>query len=121
MNVNKAIILGRITRAPEFKMTPSGVEVTNISIATNNTYKGKDGNKVEEVEYHNIVAFGNVAKIIQQYVVKGQILYVEGRIKNNIWEDQNGVKKNRTQIIAESIQMGPSPKPKDTQEEIVIE
>ena len=110
MNVNKAMVVGRVTRTPEVKALQSGTEVTSFSLATNHIYY-KNEQKVEEVEFHNIVAFGKTAEIIGKYVVKGSMLYVEGRLKTNTWDDkETGKKMYRTEIIADRIQLGPKPK-----------
>ncbi|PKL72184.1 single-stranded DNA-binding protein [Candidatus Kuenenbacteria bacterium HGW-Kuenenbacteria-1] len=107
MNFNKAIIIGRITRNPEARTTPSGQTVTSFGIATNRFWTGGDGQKQEKVEFHNIVAWGKLAEICNQYLNKGQLVLIEGRIETKTWEGQDGVKKTRTEIIAENMQMGP--------------
>ena len=106
MYLNKAIIIGNLTRDPETKALPSGVSVTSFSLATNNTYKDKDGNKQESVEYHNIVVFGKQAESAGQYLKKGQSALIEGRIQTRSWE-ADGVKKYRTEVIADRVQFGP--------------
>lgn len=107
MNVNKAIICGRLTSDPEARTMPSGDPVSNFSIATNRAWTNKEGQKQEQVEFHNIVAFGKLAEICNQYLTKGKLIYLEGRLQTRSWEDQAGVKKYRTEIIAENMQMGP--------------
>ena len=108
MNLNLAQILGRITKDPEIRKLPNGTTIANFGIATNRTWMEKDGNKKEEVEFHNIVIFGKLAEIVDKYVKKGQLIYVSGRIITRSWES-NGVKKWRTEIIADQMQMGPKP------------
>ena len=105
MYLNKAIIIGNLTRDPETKALPSGVSVTSFSLATNNTYNDKDGNKQEDVEYHNVVVFGKQAESAGQYLKKGQSALIEGRIQTRSWE-QDGVKKYRTEVIADRVQFG---------------
>lgn len=105
MNLNRATIAGRITRDPEMKALPSGSSVTAFSVATNNIYT-KDGQRVEDVEYHNIIVFGKQAESCAQYLKKGQLVLVEGRIKTRSWEAE-GRKNYRTEIIAERVQFGP--------------
>ncbi len=105
MYLNKAIIIGNLTRDPEQKALPSGVAVTSFSVATNRVYKDKDGNKQEQTEYHNIVVFGRQAETSGQYLKKGQSVLVEGRMQTRSWE-QDGVKKYRTEIIADTVQFG---------------
>jgi single-strand DNA-binding protein len=107
MNLNRAIIVGRITRNPEVRTTPNGQSVASFGIATNRFWKGADGQKQEKVEFHNIVAWGKLAEICSQYVTKGQLILIEGRIETRTWETPDGNKKNRTEIVAENMQMGP--------------
>ncbi len=110
MNVNKVIIVGRLTRDPEKKAIPSGQTVTNFSMATSRKWKGQDGQEQEKTEFHNIVAWGKVGEIIAQYVIKGQELYVEGRLETRNWDDQeSGKKMYRTEIILENFQFGAKP------------
>lgn len=106
MNLNKAIIVGRMTRDPELKKIPNGTAVVSFSLATSRVYKNKEDKKMEETEFHNCVAFGRTAEIIGQYLVKGQLVLIEGRIQTRSW-DAEGVKKYRTEIMVESMQMGP--------------
>lgn len=107
MNVNKAIVCGNLTRDPEARTLPSGDPVSNFGVATNRFWTNKEGNKQEQTEFHNIVAFGKLAEICNQYLNKGKLVYIEGRLQTRNWEDQAGVKKYRTEIIAENMQMGP--------------
>ena len=81
MNLNKAMIVGRITQPLELKKMPNGNSVLNFSVATNYGYKNANGEKVEETEFHNIVSFGKQAEVVAQYFVKGQEIFVEGRLK----------------------------------------
>lgn len=108
MNINKAIIAGRLTQDPEQKALPSGVAVCQFSLATNRVYKDKDGNKQESTDFHNIVVFGRQAETAAQYLKKGQIAFIEGRIQTRSWEDKSsGEKKYRTEIVADRVQFGP--------------
>ncbi|OHB09653.1 MAG: single-stranded DNA-binding protein [Candidatus Zambryskibacteria bacterium RIFCSPLOWO2_12_FULL_45_14] len=107
MYINKAIIYGNLTRDPELKSLPSGTVVVNFSVATNRTWKDKNGQKQEDVEYHNVVAFGRTAETINQYMKKGSGIYVEGRIQTRNWNAADGTKKYRTEIVADRIQFGP--------------
>lgn len=108
MYLNKAIICGNLTRDPEMKALPSGTKVTSFSVATNRVYKDQEGNKKEEVEFHNIKVFGKQAETSAQYLKKGQGVLIEGRIQTSSWEDKNsGEKKYRTEIVADAIQFGP--------------
>lgn len=107
MYLNRATILGNLTRDPEMKSLPSGMKVVTFSLATNRTWKDQQGMKKESVEYHNVVAFGRPAEIINQYAKKGSSLYVEGRLQTRSWDDASGVKKYRTEIILDNFQFGP--------------
>ncbi len=108
MNLNKAFIMGNLTRDPEVRSLPSGVQVASMGIATNRSYKDKEGKKQEMVEFHNVVAFGRLAEVISQYARKGSSLFVEGRIQTRSWDDKtSGEKKYRTEIVVENFQFGP--------------
>jgi len=107
MNFNKAIIVGNLTRDPETKTLPSGQSVTSFSLATNRVWNNQDGEKQEAIEFHNIVSFGKLADICSRYLNKGRLVLVEGRIQTRSWQDQSGIKKYWTEIVAESMQMGP--------------
>ena len=104
--INKAIIVGRLGRDPELRYTPSGVAVANFSVATSEEWKDKDsGEKRERTEWHRIVAFARLGEICGEYLSKGRQVYVEGRIQTRDWEDQNGVKRYTTEIVANQMQM----------------
>ena len=105
MNLNKAMLIGNLTRDPELRTTPTGDSVVSFSIATNFTWKDKAGEKQERVEFHNIVAWRKLAEIIGQYLKKGSKIYIEGRLQTRSWEDQNGTKRYRTEIIADNMIM----------------
>jgi len=106
MYLNKVQLYGNLTRDPEMKALPSGQQVATFSIATNRTYKDKQGAKQEQVEYHNIVTFGRTAEVIGQYFKKGRPIYVEGRLQTRSWE-KDGNKQYRTEIVLENFQFGP--------------
>jgi single-strand DNA-binding protein len=109
MYLNKAFLYGNLVRDPELKALPSGIKVTNFAIATNRTYKDKDGNKKETTEYHNVVAFGKQAELIEQYLKKGSGIFVDGRLQTRSWDDKaTNSKKYRTEVIVENFQFGPS-------------
>jgi single-strand DNA-binding protein len=107
MNLNKAIIIGNLTQNPEVKKTPSGQSVANFGVATNRVWTNQQGAKQEQAEFHNIVAFGRLADIVGQYLAKGRLCMVEGRLQTRNWTDNAGVKHWKTEIIAENIQLGP--------------
>jgi len=108
MYLNKAIIIGNLTRDPELKALPSGIQVTSLSLATNRVWKDKAGAKQEASDFHNVVVFGRQAETSAQYLKKGQQVMIEGRIQTRSWDDKaTGEKKYRTEIVAESVQFGP--------------
>ena len=108
MYLNKAIVIGNLTRDPELRALPSGVKVASFSVATNRVWKDKNGARQEATDYHNIVTFGRQAENVSQYMKKGNSILVEGRMQTRSWDDQaSGQKKYRTEIIAERIQFGP--------------
>ena len=110
MYLNKAIIIGNLTRDPEVRALPSGIKVTSFSVATNRVWKDKSGAKQEAADYHNIVVFGRSAETAGQYLKKGSGVLVEGRMQTRSWEDKNGGgKKYRTEIIADTVQFGNRP------------
>lgn len=106
MNLNKVILIGRVTKAPEVLMTPSGHKVAKISLATNQ-YQGKE--KEDKTTFHNLVAWNKTADIAEQYVIKGQEIMIEGHIDNRSYEDKNGVKKYISEIVVERLQLGSKP------------
>lgn len=108
MNINKVILIGRLTSDPESRTIPSGQNVCSFGLATNRTWTNKQTNQKEEkTEFHNIVLWGRLADIASQYLNKGSLTYIEGRLQTRSWQDQSGAKKYRTEIVGENIQMGP--------------
>ena len=107
MNLNKVFIFGNLTRDPELRQTAGGHAVCSFSVATNRVFKDKSGQKQEQVEFHNVVAWGRQAEIINQYLRKGSSILVEGRLQTRSWSDQQGAKHWKTEVIAEQIQLGP--------------
>ncbi len=106
MNVNKATIVGRLTRDPEVRTTTGGQSVTSIALATNRTWKGNDGEKKDETEYHNVVLWGRLAEIAGQYLTKGQECYIDGRLQTRTYTGKDGIERRTTEIVAENMQMG---------------
>lgn len=106
MYLNKAMIFGNLTRDPEMRALPSGQQVCSFGIATNYTYKDRDGKRVEKSDFHNIVVFGVQAENCNKYLRKGASAYVEGRLQTQSWE-KDGVKQYRTEIVADRVQFGP--------------
>ncbi|PJC02331.1 MAG: single-stranded DNA-binding protein [Candidatus Komeilibacteria bacterium CG_4_9_14_0_8_um_filter_36_9] len=105
MDLNKVMVIGRLTANPEVRTTPGGDSVVSFSVATNFTWTNKEGNKQEKAEFHNIVAWRKLAEIMAQYLKKGSRIYLDGRLQTRSWEDQNGIKKYRTEIIADNMIM----------------
>lgn len=107
MNVNKVLLVGNLTRDPEMRSLPSGQPVVNFGIATNRVWKDKEGQKQQQADFHNIVAFGKLAETVHQYMKKGSMMFVEGRLTTRNWEAPDGSKRSRTEVVAETIQFGP--------------
>lgn len=106
MDLNKVMIIGRLTRDPELRTTPGGAQVCTLGIATNYVYtNAQSGQKVEQVEYHNVVFWRKLAEIAAQYLKKGRRLYVEGRLQTRSWDGQDGQKKYRTEIVGDNMIM----------------
>ena len=100
------MIYGNLTRDPELKALPSGMNVCSFSLATNRVYNDRDGNRQEAVDYHNIVVFGKQADTAAKYLTKGSGTYVEGRLQTRSW-DKDGQKQYRTEVVADRVQFGP--------------
>jgi single-strand DNA-binding protein len=136
MNLNKVILIGNLTADPELKSTPTGQAVCNFRMATNRVWNDKMGQKQQEAEYHTIVVWGKIAEVASRYLTKGSLAMIEGRIRTRSWQDTAGVKHYRTEIVAQTLQLGPrtagggggsssnmrQPEPmiRDTKEEIPI-
>jgi single-strand DNA-binding protein len=119
MSVNKVILVGRLGRDPESRFTGSGQAVCNFSLATDRSYKDRNGQTQKQTEWHKIVAWGKLAEICQKYLKKGSQIFVEGRIQSRQWEDQQGQKRTAFEIVANEMRMlgsradagGPAPAP----------
>jgi single-strand DNA-binding protein len=108
MNLNKIIIIGNLASDPESKTTPAGQQVCNFRVATNRMWKDRNtGQQQKETEFHTVVAWSKLAEISSKFLTKGSLVMVEGRLRTRSWEDQTGNKKYRTEIVAESLQLGP--------------
>ncbi len=103
MSVNKAILVGRLGRDPETRFTSSGQAVCNFSIATDETYKDRNGERQKRTEWHRIVMWGRLAELAQQYLKKGSMVYVEGRIQSRQWDDREGQKRTSFEIIGSAM------------------
>jgi single-strand DNA-binding protein len=106
MYLNKAFLYGNLTRDPELRALPSGQQVASFAVATNRSFRNKDGQQQDQTEYHNIVAFGRQAEVIGQYLKKGRPVFIEGRIQTRSWESE-GKKNYRTEIVVDNFQFGP--------------
>lgn len=108
MYLNKAIVIGNLTRDPELRALPSGIQVATFGVATNRVWKDKNGVRQEMADFHNIVVFGRQAETVSQYLKKGSSVLVEGRMQTRSWDDKSsGEKKYRTEIVADRVQFGP--------------
>ena len=108
MYLNKVLLIGRVVADPEVKTTPSGQSVCTLRLATNRIWSDRtSGEKREETEFHNVVLWRRLAEIASQFLTKGSLVYIEGRLRTRNWEDPNGNKRYRTEIIAERMQLGP--------------
>jgi single-strand DNA-binding protein len=103
--VNKAILIGRLGKDPEVRYTPDGLMVTSFNLATDEQWKDKSGQKVQKTEWHRIVTFGKLAEICGNYLAKGKMIFVEGRIQTRSWEDKEGAKRYTTEIVASDMRM----------------
>ena len=103
--VNKAILIGNLGSDPEVKYTPSGVPVANVSLATNESWTDRNGERQERTEWHRLVFWRKLAEIVGQYLRKGSKVYVEGRIETRSWDDQSGQKRYTTEIVVNDMQM----------------
>ncbi|MBU0981599.1 single-stranded DNA-binding protein [Patescibacteria group bacterium] len=102
-SLNRAQLIGNLTRDPEVRQTSGGKTVCSFSVATNSTWTDASGQRQEKAEFHNIVAWGKLAEICAQYMSKGRKIYAEGRIQTRDWEGEDGVKRYRTEIVADNV------------------
>jgi len=109
MNVNKVLLVGRLTRDPEIRTTASGQSVASLSLATNSFWKDKNGQRQERTEFHNVVLWGRLAEIAGQYMVKGAEAYIEGRLQTRKYTAKDGTEKRTTEIVGENMQLGAKP------------
>ncbi len=109
MNLNKAFILGRLTADPQLRSTASGQQVGSFSVATNRVWFDKKGARQDETDYHNIVVWGRQAEVASQFLVKGSLVLIEGRIRTRTWQNKEGQNQKTTEIICERMQLGPRP------------
>lgn len=107
MNLNKVFIIGRMAADPEVRTTPSGQMVATLRVATNRIWNDNNNQKQEQVEFHSVVVWGRLAEIAQKYLLKGQLAFFEGRLQTRSWQGTDGIKRYRTEIVAENLQLGP--------------
>lgn len=103
--VNKVILIGRLGKDPEMRYTASGTAVVNFSLATNHFTKDQDGNNSDQTEWHQVVAFGRTAEVAGEYLNKGKLVYIEGRLQTRSWDDQNGQKRYKTEVVCANLQL----------------
>lgn len=106
MNVNKVILVGRLTRDPEIRTTPGGQSVATLSLATNSFWTDKSGARQDKTEYHTVILWGKLSEIAGQYLIKGQECYVEGRLQTRAYTAKDGAERKVTEIVGETMQMG---------------
>jgi single-strand DNA-binding protein len=109
MNVNKVILVGRLTRDPEVRTTTNGQTVASVGLATGRSWTDKSGQKQEKTEFHNVVFWGRTAEVVGQYLVKGQEIFVEGRLESRKYTGKDGVERKITDVIGENFQFGSKP------------
>lgn len=109
MNVNKVVLVGRLTRDPEIRTTPSGQSVASVSLATNRFWKDKNGQRQDQTEFHNVILWGRLAEIAGQYLTKGQECFIEGRLQTRKYTAKDGSERRTTEIVAENMQLGSRP------------
>ncbi len=107
MNLNKVFLIGRLTADPQLRTTTGGQSVTSFSVATNRVWTDKQGQKQEDVQFHNVVVWGRQAEIASQFLKKGSMVMVEGRLQNRSWQDKQGQNRTTTEVVCERMQFGP--------------
>jgi len=107
MNLNKIFLLGRLTADPQLRSTPNGKSVANFSLATNRFWVDKNGQRQEDTQFHNVVVWGRQAEVANQFLKKGSLVLIEGRLQTRTWQDQQGQNRRTTEVICERMQLGP--------------
>lgn len=108
--VNRVILVGRLTRDPEMVTTPKGVTLAKLRLATSSNSKDDDGNRIEDVQYHSLVAFGRLAEICQEYLSRGRLIYAEGKLRSREWDGKDGLRRYATEVTLDGMKMlGPKP------------
>jgi single-strand DNA-binding protein len=103
--VNRVTLIGRLTRDPEIVTSPKGLAIARLRLATNGFTKDEDGNKVEDVQYHSLAAFGGLAGICQEYLRRGKLIYVEGRLRSREWDGKDGIRRYTTEVTVDVMKM----------------
>lgn len=109
MNLNKVFLIGNLTADPELRTTPGGQSVMEVRVATNRTWTDKTGKRQDQAEFHGVIIWGRQAEIVKQFLTKGSSIFIEGRLQTRNWDDKQGVKHWKTEIICERMQLGPRP------------
>src|SRR3989338_3582613 len=109
MNLNKVFLIGNLTADPELRTTPGGQSVMEVRVATNRTWTDKAGNRQEQAEFHGVIIWGRQAEVVKQFLMKGSLILIEGRLQTRNWDDKQGMKHWKTEIICERMQLGPKP------------
>jgi single-strand DNA-binding protein len=108
--VNRVILVGRLTRDPEIVVSPKGLTIAKLRLATNTYSKDDDGNRQEEVQYHSLVAFDRLAGICQEFLTRGKLIYIEGRLRSHEWDGKDGLRRYTTEVVVDQLKMlGPRP------------
>ena len=114
MNLNKVFLIGNLTADPELRTTPSGQSVMEVRVATNRSWTDKSGKRQDQAEFHSVIIWGRQAEIVKQFLTKGSSIFIEGRLQTRNWDDKQGVKHWKTEVICERMQLGPkSSRPAD--------
>jgi single-strand DNA-binding protein len=103
--VNRVTLVGRLTRDPEMATSPKGTAIAKMRLATNSYSKDEDGNRIENVEYHSLVAFGRTATVCQEYLGRGKLIYVEGKLRSREWDGKDGVRRTTTEVVVDNLQI----------------
>jgi single-strand DNA-binding protein len=103
--VNRVLLVGRLTRDPEMVITPKGVTIAKLRLATNSFSKDEDGNRSEDVQYHSLVAFGRLAEICQEFLVRGKLVYAEGKLQSREWDGKDGFRRYTTEVVLDTMKM----------------
>jgi single-strand DNA-binding protein len=103
--VNRVILVGRLTRDPEIVVTPRGVTIAKLRLATNSFTRDEDGNRIEDVQYHSLVAFGGLAGVCQEYLARGKLIYAEGKLRTKEWDGKDGFRRYTTEVTLDTMKM----------------